>query len=339
MLNENQHILNNIELLNATLLKNFNNSIFELTNESNVTNNLENSKNRLNILNSNNLINVTLKNVTNNLNESEKNQNQIYLITDDQLKLNETKTNPKNVQTALFKEIEHRKHKTKHKNLKKKLNLASKSLELIPSKKLTPGIAFKQNNKKKHNYKTHKHQYFKRKFNKEISDLNIKTKKNYLNEHIKYGESIFDARYNFPESKYSYNNKNDINYVNKNKNEKNYMIIDDRTSLISKKIKPKVIYNNNDENENYDPNNNLDLLLKYLKKPKLPKGTILWREKNAPIPLVYFAVTIIKGSLSRRGKPPLLNKRRVHSIKIFLIGLNMPTGYTQITEVIIFSYI
>lgn len=80
--------------------------------------------------------------------------------------------------------------------------------------------------------------------------------------------------------------------------------------------------------------NDLDLLLPYLKKRKLPKGTIQWKSNKTPFPVVYFTITIIEGPLAKRQRRPPSNRRRTNDARIFLMGLNMPTGYTQITEVI-----
>lgn len=81
--------------------------------------------------------------------------------------------------------------------------------------------------------------------------------------------------------------------------------------------------------------NNLDLLLPYLKKPKLPKGAIPWKSFKTPFPMVYFSITIIEGPFSKRQRRPPSNRKRTTDAKIFLMGLNMPTGYTQITEVLL----
>lgn len=302
LINKSQNFFHNVEILTAALstiqqVENiFNNSIIELINETN---------------------SIKLQNTTDNLNESIKDQ--IYFITDENIK-----QNLKNNQSMPFNEIENQKHKIKIKKIKTKPNLTSTSFPLISVKK---------KNKKNNNYKINKHKYFKNDYNKEINKFNTKKleNKNYNNQ-LKYGESIFDARFNFPKSKYNYeNSKNNIEYFIQKENDKN--LVKDKKMFIAEK-KPKIIYN--DEKEFIHPNNNLDLLLKYLKRPKLPKGTILWREKKPPIPLVYFTVTIIKGPLSRKGKPPPPNKRRARGARIYLSGLNMPTGYTQITEVILF---
>lgn len=73
----------------------------------------------------------------------------------------------------------------------------------------------------------------------------------------------------------------------------------------------------------------LDALLAFLPTPKSPPNTIRWSSKAA-FPVVYFTITIVDGPLTNRL--PLTN-RRSRGARIHLMGLNMPTGYTQVTEV------
>lgn len=344
--------LHDVEFLTAALLTIhqvetiFNNSISELLFENNATDKKDNLNllglNFVNLFNNKNL--DLTQNVTNELN-STQNFNNIYLVTDDQIKPETTKllldkeTLTSSAKSSALKENNHRRHKTKYKKSRTKYNLATTTPTLPIINAITPleDLVYEKSYNKKSknlNFKIHKQskQLFLNNFEKEnINENNVeKPNKNYFNNQLKAGELIFDSRYNFPESKYTHYNigkYSEDDYAKENN--KKYMMIKSKSSDSIN------LANENDGNdENVDPNNNLDLLLKYLKKPKLPKGTILWKVKNAPIPLVYFSITIIKGSLSRRGKPPLPNKRRARGVKIYLMGLNMPTGYTQITEVI-----
>ncbi|KAI1698845.1 hypothetical protein Ddc_18875 [Ditylenchus destructor] len=81
-----------------------------------------------------------------------------------------------------------------------------------------------------------------------------------------------------------------------------------------------------------DSKNNLDLLLPLLTRPAPPKGTILWKELKVPFPMVYFTITIVDGPLAKGRRPPSHKRRRADGARIYLMGLNMPTGYTQVTE-------
>jgi hypothetical protein len=74
---------------------------------------------------------------------------------------------------------------------------------------------------------------------------------------------------------------------------------------------------------------NLDNLLSLLPTPSMPEGTIRWNDKTTPFDMAYFTITIAEGPMHRKEPP----KKRAIGARIYLMGLNMPSGYTQITEV------
>lgn len=74
---------------------------------------------------------------------------------------------------------------------------------------------------------------------------------------------------------------------------------------------------------------NLDSLLSLLPTPSMPEGTIRWSDRT-PFDMVYFTITIVEGPMSRKEPP----KKRAIGARVYLMGLNMPSGYTQITEVL-----
>jgi hypothetical protein len=99
------------------------------------------------------------------------------------------------------------------------------------------------------------------------------------------------------------------------------------------------VYNSsliNDENnspieqENYGEDT-LDALLPYLPTPKVP-SMISWTSKM-PIRMTYFSFTIIEGSLGKQRRLKNKGNRRAKGARIYLRGLDMPSGYTQVTQV------
>ncbi|KAI6228881.1 hypothetical protein M3Y99_01180700 [Aphelenchoides fujianensis] len=76
----------------------------------------------------------------------------------------------------------------------------------------------------------------------------------------------------------------------------------------------------------------LDALLVYLPTPKVPAGMIAWNARM-PFRMAYFSFTIIEGSLGRNRRLKEKGHRRPKGARIYVKGLDMPSGYTQVTQV------
>ncbi|KAI6222482.1 hypothetical protein M3Y99_01495600 [Aphelenchoides fujianensis] len=75
----------------------------------------------------------------------------------------------------------------------------------------------------------------------------------------------------------------------------------------------------------------LDALLVYLPTPKVPAGMIAWNARM-PFRMAYFSFTIIEGSLGRNRRLKEKGHRRPKGARIYVKGLDMPSGYTQVTQ-------
>lgn len=84
------------------------------------------------------------------------------------------------------------------------------------------------------------------------------------------------------------------------------------------------------DQENYSKDT-LDALLVYLPTPKVPE-MIAWTSK-IPIRMAYFGFTIIEGSLGKQRRLKEKGHRRAKGARIYVRGLGMPVGYTQVTQV------
>ncbi|KAI6187227.1 hypothetical protein M3Y98_00219900 [Aphelenchoides besseyi] len=72
----------------------------------------------------------------------------------------------------------------------------------------------------------------------------------------------------------------------------------------------------------------LDNLLMFLPTPKVPAGMITWNARM-PFRMAYFSFTIIEGSLGRNRR---LKEKDQKGARIYVKGLDMPSGYTQVTQ-------
>ncbi|KAI6214187.1 hypothetical protein M3Y94_00238600 [Aphelenchoides besseyi] len=75
----------------------------------------------------------------------------------------------------------------------------------------------------------------------------------------------------------------------------------------------------------------LDNLLVFLPTPKVPAGMITWNARM-PFRMAYFSFTIIEGSLGRNRRLKEKGHRRPKGARIYVKGLDMPSGYTQVTQ-------
>lgn len=84
------------------------------------------------------------------------------------------------------------------------------------------------------------------------------------------------------------------------------------------------------DQENYGVDT-LDALLVYLPTPKVPT-MISWTSKM-PLRMAYFGFTIIEGNLGKHRQLKEKGHKRAKGARIYVRGLGMPSGYTQVTQV------
>lgn len=76
----------------------------------------------------------------------------------------------------------------------------------------------------------------------------------------------------------------------------------------------------------------LDALLVYMPTPKVPAGMIPWTNRM-PLKMAYFTFTIIEGGLDKNKKLKEKGVKRAKGARIYVKGLDMPSGYKQVTQV------
>jgi hypothetical protein len=76
----------------------------------------------------------------------------------------------------------------------------------------------------------------------------------------------------------------------------------------------------------------LDALLVYLPEPKVPAGMISWTAR-IPFRMAYFGFTVIEGNLGKQKRLKEKGQKRAKGVRIYVKGLEMPIGYTQVTQV------
>ncbi|CAD5226443.1 unnamed protein product [Bursaphelenchus xylophilus] len=84
------------------------------------------------------------------------------------------------------------------------------------------------------------------------------------------------------------------------------------------------------EPERYEADT-LDALLVYMPKAKEPAGMIPWTNRM-PFRMAYFSFTIIEGGLGKNRKLKEKGARRSKGARIYVKGLDMPSGYKQVTQ-------